>query len=177
MKNKFPKQLMMYSFLVMAGLAALLFACNKSGGGNLEGNGQLNADAAINAVANSTEQHHTMAEFLEVTKEYQTRRWDVINQKLGIEDAKSIWFSLDRLQNFISGIEKSSATLNIQSKDLGVRLYYGVYKNNPEYAGLHTIFIVPTYNGVDFDPIISASKKKVITLVDLSKNTKQEADI
>lgn len=111
MKNKFPKQLMLYSLILTAVLFTFLFACSKSS--DVKNKEELNANASMNSAASSTVQHHTMAEFLEVTQEYQTKRWDVINQKMGIEDAKSIWFSLDRLKNFINGIQKNSAALNI----------------------------------------------------------------
>lgn len=104
----------------------------------------------------------------------------MIKQTEGIEDARSIWFSLDGLKSFLNGIEKNSALLNISSKDLGVNMYYGVYKNNPEYTGLHTIFMAPTYknnNGeqIDFDPLISAAKKKIITFKDLEKTLNTDA--
>lgn len=128
----------------------------------------------------TTNYKHTIQEFLDVTREYRDKRWNLINQTAGIEDARSIWFSLDGLKSFINTIEKNSASLNIPSKDLGVNMYYAVYKNNPEYKGLHTIFMAPTYknnNGeqIDFDPLISVAKKKIVTFEELTKTLNTDA--
>jgi hypothetical protein len=75
-------------------------------------------------------------------------------------DARSIWFSLETIKQFICTIEKNNAKLFHPATDLGIRFYYAVYEN--DYSDVskrnkHTLFMVPTFkndNGaeVDFDP-------------------------
>jgi hypothetical protein len=102
------------------------------------------------------------------------------NPKSG-NDARSIWFSVETLKEFIYNIEKASCEKKcIDKLELGVRIYYAQY---PDASGLtkaenktdldiltttktdyqlnHTVFMVPTYDKswkgdtkvhVDFDP-------------------------
>jgi hypothetical protein len=133
---------------------------------------------------------HTMEEFLEVTREYREKRWKLINAQLpGMTDKKdsvdsrAIWFSLDSLKKFICTIEKYSEQLHIKPENLGIRMYYAVYKKNPDFQNLHTLFMVPTItanneNAVpqDFDPRSSVldrneikSRDSLITFVDLAR--------
>lgn len=139
---------------------------------------------------------HTMEEFLEVTREYRDKRWRIINAQLptmtenhDTVDARAIWFSLDSLKNFICTIEKYAEQLHIKPEDLGVRMYYAVYKHDSEYQGLHTLFMVPTFSEAgskdqeqDFDPRASVlyreqlkSRDSIITFADLSKFPNQRA--
>lgn len=75
-------------------------------------------------------------------------------------DARSIWFSLETIKQFICTIEKNNARLSHPATDLGIRFYYAVYEDTFHLAAKknqHTLFMVPTYkngNGseVDFDP-------------------------
>lgn len=74
----------------------------------------------------------------------------------GDEDATSIWFSLDVLENFIKTIRDSTRNADCQL-NLGVRIYYAKYPSaqemtaasftglNPVVAKHHTVFLVPTY--------------------------------
>lgn len=131
-----------------------------------------------------------MGEFLEVTREYRDKRWKLINVQLpsmtdnhDTADARAIWFSLDSLKKFICTIEKYSEQLHIKPEDLGVRMYYAVYKHDSEYQGLHTLFMVPTFavsgskdEEQDFDPRASVLyrnelkvRDSVITFVDLAR--------
>ena len=133
---------------------------------------------------------HTMAEFLEVTREYRDKRWKLINvqlpnmtEKHDTVDSRAIWFSLDSLKKFICTIEKYSEQLHIKPEDLGVRMYYAVYKHDSEFQGLHTLFMVPTFavsgskdEEQDFDPRASVlyrdelkERDSIITFVDLAK--------
>lgn len=84
------------------------------------------------------------------------------------EDARSVWFSLDRLKNFIWHIENQNCNKGCKDS-LGLRIYYAKYPdfNDPSQPGLlgldnvpksyakhHTLFMVPTYkseNGVNVD--------------------------
>jgi hypothetical protein len=77
------------------------------------------------------------------------------------EDSKSVWFSLDRLKNFIWHIENQNCeNPNHCTDSLGLRIYFGRYpdlyhhqsvteeglNNVPkEYSFRHTLFMVPTY--------------------------------
>lgn len=105
------------------------------------------------------------------------------------KDARSVWFSLAKLKNFIADIELKikggkEIKCDIDDFDLGVRIYFGNYPDsnwqNPKYGnyfnnhmlpetyrGLHTVMMVPTLYNVtdgfnyDFDPrFINANGKK-----------------
>lgn len=72
-----------------------------------------------------------------------------------VDDATSIWFSLDVLKRFIEKTE-SSMRFSPYKSSLGIRIYYAKYPENvgdyPSIAGLlgvankHTVFMVPTFN-------------------------------
>lgn len=94
-----------------------------------------------------------------------------------VEDASSIWFSLDALKSFIWEIQKDTCgKKDCEGKplELGVRIYYARYPQfnlqntagglrypdiqavNKDYENLHTVFMIPTYDSSgyqkDFDP-------------------------
>ncbi|MCP1384727.1 hypothetical protein [Runella salmonicolor] len=94
-------------------------------------------------------------------------------------DSKSVWFSLETLKKFIYQIERFSCqNCGQKAPALGVRIYFGEYsgttgtnaalpgfQNLPrEYAGLHTLMMVPTIKqknkNVDFDPLASYNQGK-----------------
>lgn len=86
-------------------------------------------------------------------------------------DARACWFDMDTLKKFINTIETYSCSHNTSCPDrlkLGIRIYYAAYPTdpaefaqygiaNPEYKGMHTLLMVPTFNdgtnNVDFDPM------------------------
>ena len=87
-------------------------------------------------------------------------------------DSRSVWFSLDRMKQFIYEIEKNTCTKGCNSIDsLGVRIYFAEYPSEPEvwnqypqlvnelpniYRGRHTLLMIPTMRmggiNTDFDP-------------------------
>jgi hypothetical protein len=83
-------------------------------------------------------------------------------------DARSVWLPLEKIKRFIWEIETNSCESGCGvSTKLGIRIYYGRYpadmstyadlKGLPaDYAGLHTVFMVPTFDKddahYDFDP-------------------------
>ncbi len=88
-----------------------------------------------------------------------------------ISDSRCVWFSLDTVNTFISAVQSlAAAKCGILNGGLGVRIYFGEYPaadselwGTPalpmelqQYAGMHTLLMVPTYNNgvvnVDFDP-------------------------
>ncbi len=92
-------------------------------------------------------------------------------QRVLQEDSRSVWFSLERLKNFIWHIEDRNCK-NPCKRTLGLRIYFGRYPdltvtNNSylgleglpkEYSNRHTLFMVPTYedkdgNNRDFYPL------------------------
>ncbi len=104
---------------------------------------------------------------------YETAKtlYDVYNRKkqgiaeykdgifVGGEDSRNIWFSLDRLKNFIWHIEEQYCK-NGCADSLGLRIYFGRYPNlvehtdgselgldnvPKEYSNRLTLFMVPTY--------------------------------
>jgi hypothetical protein len=87
-------------------------------------------------------------------------------------DARSAWFSIGTLKEFIFNIEKSACANSCTGLDLGVRIYFAQYPDftdasftnpgngdpalikrdllpvatqSPNYSKKHTLFIVPTY--------------------------------
>ncbi|MGB8190775.1 MAG: hypothetical protein WCF67_02595 [Chitinophagaceae bacterium] len=75
-----------------------------------------------------------------------------------MEDARSLWFDLETIKNFIWRIEKGACNNGCGHLRLGIRIYYAKYPNksamsidknlmslNPDFAERHTLFMVPTY--------------------------------
>lgn len=109
---------------------------------------------------------------------YKKNYLKLINETYKTSDAKTIWFSLDDLKNFIWQVEYHAinAGAEISPEDLGIRIYYGQYpteaeiKNNaslqvlPEFGGKHTLFMVPTVLqdtvNMEFDPRALFRKRK-----------------
>ena len=73
-------------------------------------------------------------------------------------DARSVWFSLETLKQFLWEIESKSATCDgCKTLNLGVRIYYGEYAVANTQKGedpnefpfthkkMHSVFMVPTY--------------------------------
>jgi hypothetical protein len=73
-------------------------------------------------------------------------------------DARSVWFSLETLKQFLWEIESKSATCKgCETLNLGVRIYYGEYAEPDIQKGddptqfpfthkkMHSVFMVPTY--------------------------------
>lgn len=98
---------------------------------------------------------------------------NLLSERLGGEqpDARSVWFSLETLKEFVFNIEKSLCNQNCNQKlELGVRIYYAQYPDiaalrttytsiqnglslyddlqdiNNRYGKNHTLFMVPTYD-------------------------------
>ena len=97
-----------------------------------------------------------------------------------LRDAKSIWFDLETLKQFLYRIEISSKKNDSLKRNLGVRIYYAAYpKNdamkilsrdqtdpnftmNSDYENLHTLVMIPTIsdregNNYDFNPLDAAT--------------------
>lgn len=82
-----------------------------------------------------------------------------------IDDARSVYFSLNKLKSFIFEIERLCCErgCNEVLGELGIRFYYGAYNNTgslptgvkPEYKGKHTLVLVPTYSRLETDGTIS----------------------
>lgn len=95
------------------------------------------------------------------------------NLRPGEQDARSVWFSLETLKEFIYNIEKTCCDSSCTDLQLGIRVYYAKYPrfdstsftslaNDPSkisifndlqdvrtaYSDRHTVFMVPTYNKV-----------------------------
>jgi hypothetical protein len=106
---------------------------------------------------------------------YQSQQYELItnpNSTLSTieDDARSVYFSLNKLKSFIFEIERlcCQRSCNDQLGELGIRFYYGAYNNSlplpdsvtDQYQGKHTLVLVPTYTKnidgvpvhVDFSP-------------------------
>lgn len=88
-----------------------------------------------------------------------------------MDDATSVWFSLETLKKFIWKIEQSACEHPCDRNPvLGVRIYYAKYPDSvsmvsntelkvvkPAFAEHHTLFMVPTFqennDHIDFDPL------------------------
>ncbi|WP_312902145.1 hypothetical protein [Chryseobacterium taichungense] len=134
-----------------------------------------------------------------LVENYRSNQLMSVKEKLGIEDAHSIHFDLTTLKKFISDIEALSITNNpdIHAEDLGIRFYYAAYPKaenwdlmvhtpvQKEYAGRHTLVMVPTIkrkddNGeignYDFNPLaINGNLGK--RAMALGKNSDMESEI
>lgn len=85
------------------------------------------------------------------------------------QDARSIWFDLNKIKKYIAYIENFACKQNCpDSMQFGIRMFYAKYSGNAEvlermgvplaYANMHTLFMVPTYKNPqtgtneNFDP-------------------------
>lgn len=92
-------------------------------------------------------------EFIQdLVDQYRNKQLTYIDANLGTEDAHSIWFDLQTIKKFIAEIESEALRIDphCQTKDLGIRLYYGAYSETPshpipqDYGKRHTIVMIPT---------------------------------
>jgi hypothetical protein len=101
----------------------------------------------------------------EMVQNYRNNQQAAIAEVLSITDANACWFELDAIKNFICHLEQQVQRSGCSSLGtLGLRFYYSAHTPDPasygmpsNYAKLHNLIIVPTYqsvNGlnVDFDP-------------------------
>lgn len=112
----------------------------------------------------------TTSTALMISSNYKTMNQPLLALQHGtVQDANSIWFSLETLKNFIWNIEDAACQngCNTNSLNLGIRIYYARYPDDDSmnsipdlqplphntqtnavpdsYAGHHTIFMVPTF--------------------------------
>lgn len=88
-----------------------------------------------------------------IIAEYRDNQFKFSTENLGFEDARSIWFDLPTLKNFIAEVENQAKLDNpeLTDADLGVRMYFGAYPDNlpdgivpEEYKKRHTLVMIPT---------------------------------
>src|ERR1035437_1745434 len=90
-----------------------------------------------------------------LVQNYGQNQWQIINviNKAfgpGIKDSRSVWISLDDLQNFIQQIQQPNPAG--VGPATGVRIYFGTYSATcpspiqPDVNGLHTLLMIPTIN-------------------------------
>jgi len=127
------------------------------------------ADAAFyeGSLADYSDHYHglTFNQVTQMLDNYEGHQSAVINATMGITDARSCWFSLKDIKNFMGHLEaevQKNRAVNIDG--LGIRFYYGAHSNPSvlpgipsNYAGLHNLVMIPTYKDVkgidtDFDP-------------------------
>lgn len=113
---------------------------------------------------------------------YRNNQLALINQKMAMDDAHSIWFDLVTLKNFIAEVEAEALAIdpNVENKDLGVRFYYAAYGQEAQqpipsnYAKKHTLVMVPTKKeeglNYDFNPLQEEGKALAITGFALAQN-------
>lgn len=96
-----------------------------------------------------------------VTRNYQSPGNSTGIPAPSANDANAVWFGLNDLKWFIWEIENkvcNNPCSKLTTNDLGIRIYYGRYpdpatyqqltgfKLRSGYEGLHTVFMVPTFN-------------------------------
>jgi hypothetical protein len=84
----------------------------------------------------------------EMVNNYAETRKRLIDQAYGIDDTKSIWFSIEEVQNFVKSLSPDTS---------GVRIYLGVYNDDdpktPDHTTVIAIETVRDATGVDVDSI------------------------
>lgn len=116
--------------------------------------------------------------FLKGLARYRTFQLSASNDKLrpltneNFQDARSCWYSLDTLRNFMCLIERYARMdpdFDPATSDLGIRFYYATYPDNEQQSMLlkmgsaprkainvsvglhHTLFMVPTHHDKESD--------------------------
>lgn len=92
------------------------------------------------------------AQIQSLVDNYRDNQLLCINENLSMNDAHSIWFNMEILNNFIAEIKAKAQEVdpNITDADLGIRFYYAAYPEVPEsttpsnYGRRHTLVLVPT---------------------------------
>lgn len=123
----------------------------------------MNANLAKTLIKNYTDNHLAVINASEQLTE--------LRQPNATSDSRCIWFGINDLKSFISQIENDAQSKCASVTGLlGIRFYYceypaanstlwgtpGLPMSEAQYAGMHTVMMVPTYNNgtnnVDFDP-------------------------
>jgi hypothetical protein len=87
----------------------------------------------------------TKALAIELNQNYISKRSNVISAAIGYDDANAIWYSIEELENYITYVKAEAGSIGYVAE--GIRLYFGVYENKPEYgdlAGMTNVFLCPT---------------------------------
>lgn len=82
---------------------------------------------------------------MELNQNYINERSNIIRNAIGYDDANAIWYSIDELQNYIDYVKAQATSMGYIAD--GIRLYLGVYPDNPEYGDkskMTNIFLCPT---------------------------------
>ncbi len=168
-KNTSMKKLLILSNLLFL-LIILYQGCKSTGGNDTSKKCPACKDYTNSPTSGRISWHFAQT----IAENYKTDRsksqvW--VNQKpTDSSDARTIWFSLETLKQFIWSIEKSNCS-NACNDSLGIRIYYARYPafTDPlwgtvgltpvkRYANHHTVFMVPTYwdkqynTHFDFEP-------------------------
>lgn len=91
---------------------------------------------------------------------YETERGALLRKPNGenVVDSKSGWVSLDELTGFIDEVKAAAKSKGLETKDIGVRIYYSVYPQQKagesayfrslesEYRSKQTLLMLPTYH-------------------------------
>lgn len=111
----------------------------------------------------------------ELVENYRIHQWASYSQAAGFEDARAVWFSVERIKQFIYQIEQTTCAHKCDTNAvLGIRIYFGAYPDlatwdhdhnglvtsatgvtpltyavDASYEKHHTLMMVPTY----YDPV------------------------
>lgn len=108
----------------------------------------------------------------ELEELFKTSRSTIINNHLGYQDSREVWFSIDRLKKYIAYVESQAKKKNYDN--LGLRIYFGTYPENNEGKTFSTVFLVPTCKNKTPKSIIGTTRSSFVTssndLPDSSEN-------
>lgn len=149
-------------YLLLSTAATLLLAsCSSNSGGDKTGEGATTqVQPLINQSSTQTYKHVIpMDAIKDMVSTYENERISKLKSINGenFTDSKNGWVSLDELSSFIEEVKAATKNKGLETKDVGVRLYFSVYPQQREgesayfralqtdYRSKQTFLLLPTY--------------------------------
>lgn len=149
-------------YLLLSTAATLLLAsCSSNSGGDKAGNdASTQAQPLLNQTTSQTYTHVIPLDAIkDMVNTYETERISKLRSINGesFTDSKNGWVSLDELSSFIEEVKAATKSKGLETKDVGVRLYFSVYPQQHEgesayfralendYRSKQTFLLLPTY--------------------------------
>lgn len=171
------------SVSVMLNLAFFIVACSKmdAPAPQTAGTGRYTTDGSstMSSAVNGGKYYGglTFRDVVKMINNYGDNQAKVIEQQMGIEDARSCWFSVAEIKRFITHLEADVLQNgSLDANGLGIRFYYGAHDKMPTLAGTpasygmhHNLVMIPTYSdkgsNIDFNPYqLNAQTRKPLPL-------------
>lgn len=149
-------------YLVLSTAAILLLAsCSGNSGGDKAGNdASTQAQPLLNQTSPQTYKHVIpLGAIQDMVNTYETERVSKLRSVNGdnFTDSKNGWVSLDELSSFIEEVKAATKSKGLETKDVGIRLYFSVYPQQRDgesayfkalendYRSKQTFLMLPTY--------------------------------